>query len=121
MEDTNITMYDANKKLLQDAKPLSAYKFNDKIEKMKLFFTKHVDKHYMMLCRELYDYSLFSFSGKDPWNLTNAAAALRECIQNRGECLDIIINDDACEIWMKINNSPYVYYIFPYDGGIIEV
>jgi hypothetical protein len=59
---------------------------------------------------------------KNDMSLNTTAADIDECLTNRGEIISIepTENNDAFEIWLKIDDEYYVYYLFPYDLGVIE-
>lgn len=118
-------LYDMNKTLvLQNEKPLSKSNLREKISEIKTYFAKSKNKYFMLLNKENSDYTIFNFSKeKSPESCKDAATILiEECLFNRGTALSIDKNKDgAYEIWMRINNEAFVYYLFPYDEGVIEV
>jgi hypothetical protein len=77
----------------------------------------------MLLCRERYDFTLFNLLNKNDLSLASGIKELKECLENRGAIIsiDLTENKDAYEIWIKIDDEPFVYYLFPYDLGVIEV
>ena len=78
--------------------------------------------YFMLLCNEAKDYTIFKINNHA--SVEKATEELKECLLNRGEVLDISKVDEiqeAFEIWIKMNNDAYCYYLFPYDEAIIEV
>lgn len=78
----------------------------------------------MLLCRELYDFTIFNLNDNDlSDNKTTFITDLYECLTNRGEVLSIEkdTTGEAFEIWIKTEEDLYAYYFFPYDLGVIEV
>lgn len=120
------TLYDLNKKLVQDNEiKLSDAILNSKKEIIKNFIIDKNNYYYMLLCNERKDYTIFHWR-----NICNSEDAkeistilVNECLFNRGEIrgIDLTKNKDAIEIWMSIEGDSYVYYFFPYDSAIIEV
>lgn len=120
------TLYDLNKKLVQDNEiKLSDAILNSKKEIIKNFIIDKNNYYYMLLCNERKDYTIFHWC-----NICNSEDAkeistilVNECLFNRGEIrgIDLTKNKDAIEIWMSIEGDSYVYYFFPYDSAIIEV
>ena len=53
---------------------------------------------------------------------TEILPLLKECLMNRGEVLEIekVEETNAFEIWLRIDDEPFCYYLFPYDEAIIE-
>ena len=78
----------------------------------------------MLLCRERYDFTIFNFNkGKTEFSLTHAIKDLEECLTNRGKIVSIEIvkeNEIAYEIWLIVDDQAFVYYLFPYDIGVLE-
>lgn len=85
--------------------------------------TKVDDSYFMMLCKELSDYTIFKFSNKKEDTLSAFVKDIHECILNRGRPLavDLLKEDnDAVEIWIKVEGIPHMYYFFPCEPFIIE-
>lgn len=81
------------------------------------------DSYYMMLCKELSDYTVFKFNNKKEETLSTFIKDVQECVMNRGIPLAIDNfkeQDDALEIWIKIEDIPHMYYFFPCEPFIIE-
>lgn len=112
------TLYDVNKTLVaENEKKLSPYKLNNKINLIVKNMIKNF--YYMLLCREKNDYTVFVFTG----NVSEATAALKDCIINRGECRGIHKTDDgAYEIWIydEYEKEARVYYFFSCNNCIIQ-
>ena len=127
-EDPNITMgtlYDMNKQLMtQTAKPLSPMELVPIQYKLSEWFNWEIDCYAMLLCHERRDYTVFRLYGDPPMNSDPPAVATNELLSlltDRGEILAIDETEDkAWEIWLKINEEPYCYYLFNYDNAVIE-
>jgi hypothetical protein len=76
----------------------------------------------MLLCHELRDYTVLSFRTSSK-HCYEAGEELSETLANRGQILDIYYEqpEDAYAIWVKIDNEVYIYYLFAYDAGVIEI
>lgn len=115
------TLYDLNKNILLKETPIDINKaFTDiKIDFVN-FLAKHCNTFYMLLCNERKDYTIFQC--KSFKSSTVMLDELKECIKNRGELLSIEPTEDgfAYEIWTKIDENVFVYYLFPYDNAVIE-
>jgi hypothetical protein len=115
------TLYDINKNLMKKEKKLSYPALTNKLKQVTKFF-KNNKMYFMLLCNEAKDYTIFKINNHA--SAEKAAEELKECLLNRGEVLDISKVDEiqeAFEIWIKMNNDAYCYYLFPYDEAIIEV
>lgn len=116
------TLYDMNKELMKNDKPLSKTKLREAKDKLVHFFAE--DEYFMLLCHDLHDYTVFRQS--EPW-LTSAKESAKilvdECLVNRGETLSIEKTEDglAYEIWLRNEKGVFCYYLFPYTQAVIEV
>jgi hypothetical protein len=117
------TIYDINKSVMLSEGSLKKFEIKDKMKKVKNFFKDSTNKYFMLLCREKYDFTLFNFLNKNDLSLMNSVTDLQECLENRGSIIsiDLTEQEDAYEIWLNIDNEAFVYYLFPYDLGVIEV
>lgn len=112
------TLYDFNKTAISKLKPLEAIELNKKIEDIAICFLAG-DSYWMLLNKELGDYSIFFVESEQINWITKE---IRETLQNRGSIISIDKTDDgmAYEIWIRIDNKDYVYYLFGYNYGIIK-
>lgn len=127
MSDISLgTLYDVNKNLVEKHEvELTDGVINSKKEIVKNFIMKTENAHYMLLCKEQSDYTIFR-----RYNMEDAEKAMEisnilidECLKNRGEIrgIDLTKDRDAIEIWLMIEDHAYCYYFFPYDTAVIEV
>jgi hypothetical protein len=127
LQISNFSTYEANKMLIaQNGKPISKLKLNTIIGDMAVRFRKWVwdnkCKYFMLLCKDRSDYTLFNMVDSN-FDIQELKEALKDCFTNRGDVYDIHYekNTDAYEIWLKIEDEFYAYYLFPYDIGVIEI
>ena len=127
MSDVTLgTLYDVNKGLVaKNEIQLTEGIINSKKEIVKNFIMKTENAHYMLLCKEQSDYTIFR-----RYNMEDTEKAMEisnilidECLKNRGEIrgIDLTNDKDAIEIWLIIEDEAYCYYFFPYDAAVIEV
>lgn len=116
------TVYEMNRNVAAAQKELSRTELKKGLREIKYFFLENPNKYFMLLCREKYDFTLFNLKHKRDFSIHKIIQDLEECLSNRGQILSIDLTDakDAFEIWIKIDNKAYVYYLFPYDIGVIE-
>ena len=112
------TLYELNKNAMQNEKKLSPSALRKKITDVRLYLFKK--GYFMLLCHERRDYTVFNITADNKVGI--AAEDLKECLLNRCEVIAIDETEDkmAYEIWMRIDGEDFVYYLFPYDAGIIE-
>lgn len=115
-------LYEANKQLVvQTEEPLNHLELVKKQELIEEFFESNIVEFAMMLCHEQRDYTVFQV-GKHSTSCYTAAKEVLLCCRNRGEILSIEKTEDgiAFEIWIKIDNEAFCYYLFPYDQAVIK-
>ena len=119
MSEVNLgTVYDINKNIMNSMTKLSNPALMNKLKKVEQYFLEN-RIYFMLLCHERRDYTLFRLTNKD--SHIEAASILKECLQNRGEVLDIErVDTGAFEIWIRTDDEAFCYYLFPYDEAIIE-
>lgn len=117
------TLYDFNKQLMSQAKELRRIDFKDSLNQIKDFIKEKDNKYFMLLCKERSDYTVFVLFKNEDFDRQIFKKELSECLTNRGQILSIEKTKDkqAYEIWIKIDEEAFVYYLFPYDLGVIEV
>lgn len=115
-------LYEANKQLvLQSEKPLNHLELAQRQELIEDFFESNVVEYAMMLCHEQRDYTIFQIKASSTSCYT-AAKEVMLCCRNRGDILSIEKTEDgvAYEIWLKIDDEAFCYYLFPYDQAVIK-
>lgn len=131
MSEINMgTLYDFNKNAMSNEKHLDIILFNRKVAEVSAWmWTEINDKYCMLLCRERNDFTLFHTSCNNQNNyqslLDSTKTELGETLMNRGDVLGIDKTGDnvAYEIWIRDieTKETFVYYLFPYDQGVIEI
>lgn len=116
-------LYQANKQLvLAHEKPLTHLELANFQLKFEDFFETQVKQYAMLLCHEQRDFTVFHLDEKSVTSPHFAAREALGCCTDRGEIYSIEKTDDdlAYEIWIKIEDDVYCYYLFPYDQAVIE-
>ena len=116
------TLYDMNKQIMKDRKPLSPLELAVIYPKVEDWFNMIIDTYAMLLCHERRDYTIFHlYETQNPNPPAVAASEFIGCLTDRGEILAIDETEDkAWEIWLRIDDTPYCYYLFRYDKAVIE-
>lgn len=77
----------------------------------------------MLLCRELYDYTVYTIDRKH-YDKSKAASEVIETLLERGDLVEVNQTDDraAFELWVIYSEDQiaHVYYLFPYDDAVIH-
>ena len=116
-------LYEANKQLiLKTEKPLTHLELANTQLKFETFFEEQVKQYAMLLCHEQRDFTVFHVDQKSTTAPHIAAREALGCCTDRGEVYSIEKTEDnqAYEIWIKIEDDVYCYYLFPYDQAVIE-
>ena len=120
------SLYEANQLIMKDETPFSKAEIIAAMEQIAIWVHDNAasEKYYMMLCKELSDYTVFDLNekGNTPHYCNTMAADVIDCIQNRGTLLSIEATEDnkAWEIWIKMIDGTHAYYLFPYTSAVIE-
>ena len=119
------TLYELNKEIISKEKPLSNFKINNIKSKLEDWFNWTLDGYAMLLCRERYDFTVFHLYEKQNKNpCAVAASELIEVLKNRGTIISIEKDNknmnNAWEIWIKIDEEVFAYYLFGCDDWVIE-
>lgn len=117
-------LYELNKQALAKSNPLTEEEINNTKPQIEEWFNWQIDGYAILLCRERYDFTIFHLYEKaNPNPPAVAVSELIETLNNRGQILSIerdVTNDKAWEIWIKIENEIFAYYLFNCDDWIIE-
>ena len=117
-------LYELNKQALAKSNPLTEEEINNTKPQIEEWFNWQIDGYAILLCRERYDFTIFHLYEKaNPNPPTVAVSELIETLNNRGQILSIerdVTNDKAWEIWIKIENEIFAYYLFNCDDWVIE-
>ena len=116
------TLYELNKSAMRASKTLDIKKtIKEKDKELFNFFA--TNKFAMLLCNEQKDYTVFAMiSNQSRENqVATAKEELYTCLSNRGELLSFEKTEDGIsfEIWLRINEEIFVYYLFPYNEAVL--
>lgn len=116
------TLYELNKSAMRASKTLDIKKtIKEKDKELFNFFV--TNKFAMLLCNEQKDYTVFAMISNQSREsqVATAKEELYTCLSNRGELLSFEKTEDgiAFEIWLRINEEIFVYYLFPYNEAVL--
>ena len=126
MAELNLgNMYEANKAIMRNEriKPLNELEIAAKQKEIEDFFNMQCDSYGMLYCKDRSDFTIFHmYSSQNPNPPALAAKECIGCCTDRGQILSIEKQKDgAYEIWLRIDDDAFAYYLFPYDAAVIEV
>ena len=117
-------LYELNKQALAKNNSLTEEEINNIKPQIEEWFNWQIDGYAILLCRERYDFTIFHLYEKaNPNPPAVAVSELIETLKNRGQVLSIekdTTNNKAWEIWIKIENEIFAYYLFNCDDWVIE-
>lgn len=127
MAEINLgNLYDFNKELMKKEKIIDPIIFNTKVKQIaEDMFTKafNNDEHYwMLLCHDRRDFTLFNIIAATEVN--DIIEEIKPTLTNRGQIITIDKQPNgAWEIWIRDieTTENFVYYLFKYDNGVIEI
>ena len=123
MAELNLgTLYGFNKEAMKNEKPLDPIQFNVQTKEVCVEMQEREAQYWMLLSHECRDYTIFNIIACQ--DVKDIECEFRPTLQNRGLILSIEKQpDENWEIWIrdKETEENFVYYLFPYDNGVIEV
>jgi len=117
------TLYDFNKQIMLQQKNIAKSDLEIKKAALEDWFNQQLDEYAMLLCRERYDFTVFHLYSKlNPNPPKIAVSELIDLLKERGTILSIEKDNTntAWEIWIKINNEAFLYYLFNCDDWVIQ-
>lgn len=117
--EITMTTYDMNKQLIHQLPDLNREELALKREMISAFCDEVDNVFYMLLCKDTNYYTLFHRTKEA--GLDHIADIVTECAETQGAIKSIERADGAIEIWVDnpyFEDSTYVMYFFPYDGGV---
>ena len=131
MAEGSMTLYQINKMAYQQVPKMNELQFNQMMNNISLWFSsKEKSRYFMLLSKELSDYTIFHFNSYD---YSKAREELIELVNSRGIPVDIQYDHDTdtYDIWVRrISVDPttskptmdvVMYKMFKCDDFIIEI
>ena len=121
--NTGLTLYDLNKSIVSQLKPMTIEEIQAKEDVFKSYKEKSGNDYHMLLCKDYSYYTIFKFNMASEFK--SFGEAVITIITELGDVYGIEEqNDGAIEIWIKPNydedvETPYAFYLFPYDAGVV--
>lgn len=117
------TTYEWAQNDMRNKEPMAKHELRDNMANIGAWFSSNWEsKYYMLLNRELSDYTIFNFKTK---NYNKAVEDLYDLFAVRGPILDIDYNHDYhyFEIWTHYqgDDTPHMYILFQCPDFVIEV
>lgn len=118
MKDS-FTLYELNKTNMAQIKPYDGIAINKLCHKMAEWMFNQDSNYFMLLSNERRDFTVFNLNGEP--TVETVKNDIIELFHNRGQVTDITLQDDGkYEIWLRIDDEDFLYYLFDYDWGVLE-
>lgn len=115
------TLYEFNKNIMAQQEEMNVIEINKLIPQLEQWFSMQLDEYAMLLCRERYDFTIFHLYEEQNLNPPKIAVIeLIDLLKSRGVILSIEKEEDHWEIWIKIDNEAFAYYLFNCDSFVIS-
>ena len=114
-----MNLYDLNKSIINQITPLTSEEILNKAQIIEDMHNSVRNIHYMLLCKEYNYYTIFE-ADNDP--IITFKIAVCNILKELGKVYSIELKEDgAIEFWIKPEgeDEPFVFYLFPYDKGVI--
>lgn len=115
-----MNLYDLNRNVINQLDPLTPSEITMKMGLIKEYYNKANNIYHMLLCKDFNYYTIFNYDSM--LNFPDFSSAVCTIITELGEVYSIeLLEDGAMEIWIKPigEESPYAFYLFPYDAGVV--
>ena len=115
-----LNLYDLNKNIIEQLNPLTTNEVSMKMGLINEYYQKANNTYHMLLCRDFNYYTIFNYDSM--LTFPDFAGAVCTIITELGDVYSIeLLEDGAMEIWIKPTGeeSPYAFYLFPYDAGVV--
>ena len=115
-----MNLYDLNKNVINQLDPLTPGEITMKMSLFKDYYDKADNLYHMLLCRDFNYYTIFNYNSMP--NTPDFSSIICTVITELGEVYSIeLLEYGAMEIWIRPTGeeSPYAFYLFPYDAGVV--
>lgn len=119
-----MTLYEINKQAYNKLPNLSAEECDELKGLVETYLINHPAKYYMCLNNENHYYTVYTHQDNDNRNYKKLAYEMVEIANELGGIKAIELSNDggAIEFWIMYDNiDTCVFYLFPYDQGVVEV
>lgn len=121
--EVKVNLYEINKTIMAQMKPMSMKQRLNAVEIIKDFCNGATsDNYYMLLCKDLNYYTIFTVKNNNI-SSTPIATTVISCAEDMGQIVSIEKNEDmnSLEIWVKDKEEAYCMIFFDYSKGVIPV
>ena len=115
----SIDLYSLNKNIMNQMKPINEQEINEL--KNSVNALSEYGMYFMLLCKDYNYYTIFHKNFPSIISTDSFANMVIILCQELGDIIGWENTDQgAIEVWIKINDEAYCFYLFQYDAGIVE-
>lgn len=122
MATVEFSSYDIHKQLYKKMAMPTEDEIHSKLVSIGAWFSTHPQNdYYMLMCREIYDFTVFHFNNM---NYDQGMQEIKTTLNNRGQIIDITYSqeNDSYECWIKSKDGEVrMYLLFNCDFMVVEV
>lgn len=121
--EVKVNLYEINKTVMAQMKPLSLKQRLEAVEIIKEFCGGATsDNYYMLLCNDLNYYTIFTIKNNNIGS-TPIAPTVLKCAEDIGQIVSVEKNNNtnSVEIWVKDKDDAYCMIFFNYTAGVVPV
>ena len=118
--NSGLSLYDLNKNIINQLPSLTKEQIFEKKDLIEKYRHNTKNIFHMLLCRDYKYYTIFVEKENDEFH--NLSDAVLTIALELGDVYSIEeTKNGAIEIWIKPTGEeePYVFYLFPYDAGVV--
>lgn len=118
----NLNLMELNRAIISQLDPFPE---NNVLQAKEIIdnWCKNINNHYYMLYgKEISYFTVFTFLNGDI-AIGSLGAEVLDCLNNIGPIysIELTLENDAIEIWVKQDDLMTCLYLFPYDNGIVTI
>ena len=116
-----MSLYEINQAAVSQLPKMNDEILAEKKQMIREYLDEIQDEYYMLLCRDLNYYTMFSLQGDG--DLPTAESEIIGCIQDMGSIISIERSAETgkvIEVWFKCADGTFVAYLFPYGKGVVK-
>jgi hypothetical protein len=116
-----MTTYEFNCSQIAQLPNYTKENFGKAQKTIQSFLSSHPSKYYMMLCNDRRYYTLYTFV--QDFQFKQMSKEIIDITKNLGVVKEIKVSDDddCIMFWIMHNDEAYLYLLFNYEAGVVEI
>lgn len=114
-----MNLYEVNKELVENYETMNEEQLKNDTKTLRYWLSCKPNQYFMFMCREKNYFTLFKY--KEIARFKAMSEQIIEIASSLGQVKCIDFSDDHVEVWISDGKESFVYMLFGYDDGVIEV